>query len=102
MQLPTIENYGNYSSDNYGVNSLKVTMGDLQLWYSYETIVAFACSHFRDKFDNCPLVVTKNTWGNTTGKHLNWIDGGRKEARIDREDFEKYLAQALQSHGVEK
>ena len=101
MQLPTIENYGNYSSDNYGVNSLKVTLGDLILWYSYQTIVAFSCSHGQG-YPDYRTLVRRNEWSNTTGKHLNWIDGGNKATRVDSKEFEDRLAGALKNHGVEK
>lgn len=76
--LPTIQSYGNYSSD-----SLVVTVGPVTVWYSYQTPVAF-------QVDGSPRVVRDNSWGPTTGKHLNWIDGGDKEAkqaRVSSDDF---------------
>lgn len=53
------------------------------IYYSYETLVAFTDlkgNHY----------VRQNEWGNTTGKHLNLIDGGTKEAlatRLNAADF---------------
>lgn len=41
QSLPTITNYGNYSSDNYGANSLRLDVGPLAVWFSYQTPVAF-------------------------------------------------------------
>lgn len=60
----SIRNYGDYSSRNYGAHSLEVDIGDLRLWFSYHTVVAFhAPGQHR--------MVRQNDWGTTTGKHLN-------------------------------
>lgn len=40
VELPSIANYGNYSSDNYGAHSLRVTIGGITVWFSYKTPVA--------------------------------------------------------------
>lgn len=93
--LPTIENYGEYSSSNYGANSLTVRFSSgLQLWYSYTTIVAFKESW------SAPIRVRENDWSKTTGKHLNWIDRGDKKERINGEDFEKELHAVLVKHNL--
>ena len=77
-------NYGNYSSNNYGAHSLAFQLGDVTVYFSYETPVAFeAPGH--------GLVVRENDWGNTTGKHLNWIDGGKHESRLPSSEFERLL-----------
>lgn len=84
-ELPTIENYGKYSSSNYGAHTLCVSVGPIDVYYSYTTVVAF-------RTPDAGLVVRHNEWGPTTGKHLNWIDGGsteRVKARRSREDFEQ-------------
>ena len=90
MQLPSIQTYGNYSSDNYGAHALMVTMDGLTVWFSYQTPVAFRAG--------CRArVVRENSWGPTTGKHLNAIDGGSKEAkalRVDSETFERLYGEA--------
>lgn len=91
--LPKIKNYGQYSSDNYGINSLKVTTEHIELWYSYETIIAY-----RDFQDG--LVVSKNDWGLTTGKHLNWINSD-KERRLPYDKFYPKLQAALARHIVQ-
>ena len=82
--LPSFETYGNYSSDNYGANCLKFYIGDVVVYFSYKTPVAFAV--------NGKLTVRVNDWQQTTGKHLNWIDGGDKKSRIDGAEFEKRLS----------
>ena len=60
----------------------------LELYFSYETIVAF-----RERGNK--VVVSQNFWSVTTGRHLNEIDGGRKEDRIDADAFQTGLDEAL-------
>lgn len=92
-ELPEISNYGKYSSDNYGAHTLRVDLGVMTLFYSYSTIIAY-----RDAADG--RVVCENSWSTTTGKHLNWIDGGDKKSRRARATFEIMLADALKRHLV--
>jgi hypothetical protein len=82
MPLPKIDNYGQYSSGNYGVHTQVVDVGPVRVWFSYRTPVAF-------HVDGKSRVVHRNDWGPTTGKHLNWIDDGDKSARVDHETFTK-------------
>jgi hypothetical protein len=81
-----IGNYGQYSSSNYG-SSRFIEIGDLTLYISYETVIAY-------KFRGT-LVVRENDWKQTTGKHLNWIDGGNKKQRIPGTQFESQLNNVL-------
>ena len=78
----SVEPYG--YNGNYGTNALKITVGGVTIWYSYDTAVAFE-THATG------LVVCENVWGKTTGKHLNIIDGGNKSARLPAAEFEKKL-----------
>lgn len=90
MQLPSIESYGNYSSDNYGAHSLRFDIGIMTVWFSYTTPVAFQSSG--------KLVVRQNDWGPTTGKHLNWIDSGdsqSKKERVAGSEFERLLSETV-------
>jgi len=89
MELPTINNYGNYSSSNYGAHSLVVTISGVTVWFSYSTPIAF-----QDPEGN--RVVRQNDWGPTTGKHLNWIDGGDKAARVTGQEFERLYAELVE------
>lgn len=82
VELPTIRTYGNYSSDNYGAHALCVTVGPVTVWYSYKTPVAF-------RVNGHERVVRVNSWRQTTGKHLNAIDGGAKKSRVSSEDFKR-------------
>ena len=79
--LPSFETYGNYSSDNYGAHALVFQTPQGLFWFSYRTLVAFTAGDRR--------VVRENDWGPTTGKHLNWIDGGNKAARVSSAEFER-------------
>ena len=90
-QLPTFQNYGNYSSDNYGAHTLQIFLGGLTLYYSYKTIVAYY-----DILDG--QVVCENSWGVTTRKHLNWIDGGDKKNRKSSKVFDAMLEAAIARH----
>jgi hypothetical protein len=78
--LPEIESYGNYSSSNYGAHCLRVKVGKVTVWFSYSTPVAFMVGTTK--------VVSENIWGQTTGKHLAWIEPD-KSKRVSREEFEK-------------
>ena len=59
-----------------------------EIYFSYDIPIAF--SIFGKKY------ICENVWTNWTGQHLNWIDGGGREAqkkRIERNDFlEAYKA----------
>lgn len=80
INLPTIENYGQYSNDNYGAHCLKMTDGNgNKYWFSYSTMIAF---EIKGEFH-----IIKNYWGTTTGKHLNFIDTD-KRIRETEEEFE--------------
>jgi hypothetical protein len=85
--LPEFESYSQNTTDNW--NCLKFYLPNITIWYSYHTPVAF-------KKIGGDLVVRKNDWNVTTGKHLNWIDGGYKESRIDGAEFERLLESALE------
>ena len=88
-----ISSYIESKSKNYGLNSLVVSIGELDLYFSYKTIVAFRAPGMK-------LVVRENIWGPTTAKHLKAIDGGNKEARIPGEKFEVMLEEMLEKHNL--
>ena len=69
----------------------KVEMHHIDLWFSYDTLVAFLHDHPNE---GVALVVMQNQWGSTTGRHINMIDGGTAEARarrVGRAEFVKRL-----------
>ena len=58
---------------------------NLKVYYSYTTPVALEI--------NGQLKVSENRWSITTGRHLTWIDGGNKKARLKRDEFNQLLKQ---------
>ena len=58
---------------------------NLRVYYSYMTPVAL-------RIDG-NLKVSENRWSITTAKHLNWIDGGNKKARLKEDEFNQLLKQ---------
>lgn len=81
-------NYGNYSSNNYGFHTMAVSDGDITYYYSYDTLIAFVYKGIE--------TVRQNIWGNTTGKHLNWINPD-KSIRVDGDTFNKKLKESKNS-----
>ena len=83
-KIVSFNTYGNYSSNNYGVNALVFTdVNGIEYYFSYKTLVAF--SH-KSLWTDGGLVIRENIWGNTTVKHLNWIDED-KSKRVNTETF---------------
>jgi hypothetical protein len=89
MNSPRVYNYGKYSSNNYG-SSRAVQVGNMTLYFSYDTVIAFSSP-------KTGLVIRKNDWSTTTGKHLNAINPDKK-VRINGEEFEQRLEELLQSY----
>lgn len=92
MNLPTMQSYGDYSSDNYGAHSLCVELGGLSIYFSYHTPVAYRGSE--------GLVISENCWSTTTGKHLNWICPD-KSRRIPNDEFNLRFHAELEKHGLQ-
>ena len=86
MDMPTIDCY----MGNKQANAIQVSLGGVDVYFSYTTPVAFRAKG--------RLVVRGNNWGPTTGRHLNEIDGGsadRKARRVDAYDFERLYAELV-------
>lgn len=66
-------------------NFYVMEIGALTIYYSYRTPIAFTAP-------GIGTVVRRNDWSVTTGKHLNYVDNGRKSDRISGADFEAQLA----------
>lgn len=70
-------------------NFCEVTVGDLSVYFSYQTPIAF----YTPKTGR---VVRQNDWSTTTGKHLNHCDGGSADAkrlRLPSNEFTDKLAE---------
>ena len=86
-----IWNYGSgYKSTNPNTNAVRI--GDLTLYFSYQTVVAFSTTE-------TGLRCSENIWSVTTGKHLNMI--ADKKDRIPNEEFQKRLENILRHRGLE-
>ena len=79
-ELPTI--------DTPMPNFVRVWIGDITVWFSYRTPIAI---HVNGQ----SRIVRRNDWGPTTGKHLNAIDGGNKDSRVDTETFHAKWKEAI-------
>ena len=87
MKLPKIKSYGDYSSENYGLHCMLFEdPKGKEFYFSYNTLVAFV--HKKNAYES-ERHVRKKEWGTTTGKHLNWIDGGDKKHRLSSEEFKR-------------
>ena len=67
-----------------GPNQTLVTVGDVDLYFSYETCVAF-------RAPGLFLVVCENVWSTTTGKLLNELRPDKKR-RTGHDEFIGLLA----------
>lgn len=59
-------------------NFRSLRIGDIKLYFSYNTCVAFK--------KGCILYCTENVWGKVTGKHLNMICPNHNE-RLPNDQF---------------
>jgi hypothetical protein len=62
-------------------NGHKLESENLTIWFSYETPIAF-------QVGENPIVVVKNYWGQTTGKHLNATGVGKND-RVTQDEFDR-------------
>ena len=72
-----------------GVSFKDKNNGWFELYFSYTTVVAFHEQGHK-------IVVSQNIWSVTTGRHLNEIDGGEKEDRVDSNTFQEKLNEAFE------
>ena len=86
----SISHYGNYDSKN--PNDIVVTIGQLDIYFSYRTIVAY-------RTIDQGLICSENVWSVTTGKHLNWIQPD-KEKRLSFDEFQDRLDETLEGFGL--
>jgi len=86
--------YGQYASSNSGVDTMAFKIGRIEIYFSYDTVVAFREPHRA-------IVVRQNEWGSTTGKHLNLLDYGDKSRRVSSDVFKERLNIVLKRHNLE-
>lgn len=71
---------------NGSLKALVIRSTDGDVWYSYDTPVAY-------RVDGQPVRVSVNAFSCTTGKHLNAIDGGGRKAKAERIPRDTFLAE---------
>jgi len=77
-----------YPYTSSGINSLAFKMfPKITLYYSYETVIGLRVGGV--------LITRENIWGATTGRHLNFLDGGDKASRLPAEEFKNRLQAVL-------
>lgn len=83
-----VSSYGRYENENYGAHTMRVSVGDMDVYFSYSTVVAF-----RDNEHG--VVKCKNIWSLTTGKHLRLIPGGWTYSEVPRHEFSEMFIRSL-------
>lgn len=94
--IPRVVSYGEYQSTGYGAHCLMFSLANMDFYFSYSTVVAF-------RAPGAGLVVIRNYWGPTTGKHLKWIDGCTTKTgkhRLEDADFYKLLYNVMVEQGM--
>lgn len=81
-----------YSSSNYGAHTIAIKVGELTLFFSYDTVIKFIAPGFG-------ACVSENIWGPTTGKHLNALSADKQD-RLQRGEFEKKLEECLKRYDL--
>jgi hypothetical protein len=92
MQLPR---WQVYCTDTTEVNALAFDLGDIRVYFSYNTPIAFRYIPKTGTQTLSKTIVRENTWGPTTGKHMSAIDGGDKKSRVSSSQFETLLQELL-------
>lgn len=81
-----------FYNENSAKNAILLTINGVRFYFSYRTLVAVKYSG--------ESATHVNDWGTTTGKHLNWIDGGSPKTRVTGEVWDNHVAQAMQAAGI--
>lgn len=79
-------------NENTAKNAPLIIVNGVEFYFSYSTLVAVNYEK--------GLFVHKNDWGNTTGKHLNWIDGGKKNERLTDEQLKEHIQSAMKEANI--
>ena len=66
-------------------NFTRLDMGEITIYFSYQTPIAFIKDH--------GLTIRENNWGPTTGKHLNYVNSTSE--RVPTVQFDSLLQAAL-------
>lgn len=83
--------FQNLGTVNKNTVIIETNTARLQLFFSYETVVAFRFNS--QAGGHTGVVCRQNDWGRTTGKFLNEIQPDKK-LRLESTEFEKQLVDA--------
>lgn len=72
------------------INAIKVRLGFMKIWFSYDTPVAFSHALYKQGI----TFIRENDWSTTTGKHINSINKD-KSRRISGEEFDIHFINAM-------
>ena len=89
----TTGHFGN-GRNNYGNHSMSFYFAGIKMWFSYDTMIAFQA-------DGEPQFVRENSWGPTTGRHLNAAQRGYGK-RYPDDEFLVLFADATLRAGLNK
>lgn len=78
--------FGFYNK-NTARNAPYLVVNGVTFYFSYSTLVGV-----RSPFE---VSVLQNPARCTTGKHLNWIDGGNHKNRLNQKEFDKAAIKAM-------
>ena len=87
--LPSCSSYKSHANRNYGVNTVRVDIGELTVWFSYRTPIAFMIG--------ARFVMRPNRWGPTTGRHMALLRGAD---RVSDHEFEALWYELVEVPGV--
>ena len=68
------------NGSNQNIATIRTLRGDYKYYFSYETIVAF-------REPGSTLIVSKNVWSRTTGKHLSALCAASPAMILDHETW---------------
>ena len=76
--------------EKFSTSATILRIGKMEIFYSYETAVAFT-------LEGQPLVFSENLWGQTTAKHLNLFKArkGATVGPVERGEFMVWLQDEL-------
>lgn len=80
--------------NNYGNHSMSFEFAGIKMWFSYETLIAFQA-------DGGLQIVRENTWGPTTGRHLQAAQRGYGK-RYPDDEFLVLFVDAIGRAGIAK
>ena len=84
-------------NENSAGNFNSVEIKWVRFYFSYQTCV---CIKLREQFNGEYWFAIQNQRWATTGKHLNWFDGGDKKSRLTPEKFQEVYEEACRQIGI--